>query len=145
MTQTEYDFGDHAAILKEIDALPDDDKAAYNEKMDRLEPAARAFLRTRTNSELMDIADLEPSIWDYMGSFCDWYKEERGRRTWPESTEVVDLIDDWHEESAGKDSMRARFFELEKQVAGMQKKVDRIASLLKDAKFTISGETALKL
>jgi len=153
MTQTEYDFADLTSILKAISGLPEDDKAEYNRCMNQVEKAANRFLKARTNSELMDMAGEvvhiggdEVSLYDYMGSFSDWYDAEVGCRNWPIADQVMKVVKEWGPEwTSDDDSLRERFFAMEKQVRGIQKKVDRIAELLKDAKFTISGETALKL
>ena len=148
-----YNFVTLGDVLRAISLLPEDDKKAYNAGMNELEVAARAFLHTRTNSELMDMADEEVtidndrvSLWDYMESFSEWYDEERDRRDWPIAEEVMKVVKEWGENWASDDdSVRQRFFAMEKQVRGMQKKIDRIAELLKDKQFTVTGEQALKM
>jgi len=133
-----YNFDNYAAILKAIDALPDSNKKEYDAQMDEIEKAARSFLKTRTNSELLNMANetvtiekSEFSLWDYIGSFCDWYQEERDRRNWPIESEVQKLLGEWGENYATEDdTIRQRFFAMEGQIRGLQKKVDRIVNLL---------------
>ena len=148
-----YNFDNYAAILKAIDALPDRNKKEYDVQMDEIEEAAKSFLKTRTNSDLLNMANetvtiekSEFSLWDYVGSFCDWYQEERDRRNWPIESEVQKLLEEWGEDYATyDDTPRQRFFVLEKQVAGIQKKVDKLVKLLEGSKVTLSVEEALRL
>jgi len=148
-----YNFDNYAAILKAIDALPDRNKKEYDVQMDEIEEAAKSFLKTRTNSDLLNMANetvtiekSEFSLWDYVGSFCDWYQEERDRRNWPIESEVQKLLEEWGEDYAtDDDTPRQRFFVLEKQVAGIQKKVDKLVKLLEGSKVTLSVEEALRL
>ena len=148
-----YDFASLADVIKAIDALPDSDKKDYNAKMDQIEPAAKAFLRTRTNCELLDMADEQwpsgghqMSLWDYIGTFCDWYQEETDRRNWPVETDLYKLLQEWGENWAqDEDSIRQRFFALEKQVKGIQKKVDRLLILLKDREFKVDAKSFVEM
>jgi hypothetical protein len=144
---TEYNFETHADVLKAIDAVYEN-KAHTKEDEANLKTAAELFLRTRTNSELLDMKDLEPSIWEY-DKFCDWFYTEEDKRSWPTNDEMSDniltlqeaVLDDF----SGDKSIETRLKELEKQVAGIQKKVDRIVTLLESVKFEMSGAQALKL
>lgn len=148
----EYNFASLADALKAIAALPDD-KPEYNRLMPQIKSEAERFLKTRTNSELMNMADEvviieidEVSLYDYMGSFYDWYNDEVDSRNWPIADSVMKVVKQWDEDWADEgSSFRKRFLEMEKQVKGIQKKIDRILFLLKDTKFTVSAEEAMKL
>lgn len=148
----EYNFASLADALKAIAALPDD-KPEYNRLMPQIKSEAERFLKTRTNSELMNMADEvviieidEVSLYDYMGSFYDWYNDEVDSRNWPIADSVMKVVKQWDEDWADEgSSFRKRFLEMEKQVKGIQKKIDRILFLLKDTKFTVSAEEAMTL
>jgi hypothetical protein len=141
----EYNFASLADALKAIAALPDD-KPEYNRLMPQIKSEAERFLKTRTNSELMNMADEaviietdEVSLYDYMGSFYDWYNDEVDSRNWPIADSVMKVIKQWDEDWADEgSSFRKRFLEMEKQVKGIQKKIDRLLKVLDKTKVTTS-------
>ena len=148
-----YDFASLEDVLKAISELPDNNKKVYNTGMDQIEVAGKVFLNTRSNSELMNLADEtviiggdEVSVYDYMGSFLDWYEAEVNSRNWPIADGVMEVMKQWDADWADDgSSFRKRFLEMEKQIAGIQKKVDKLVKLLEGSKVTLSVEEALKL
>jgi hypothetical protein len=60
---------------------------------------------------------------------------------------VRELLNQWHPEWAGmtKGTLRQRFIDMEKQVEGLQKKVDKITKLLENFEIKMSVADALKL
>lgn len=150
---SEYNFACLKDVLTAISALSDDRKAEFNQKMKQIEPAAKAFLKARTNSQLLDMADEEVtidkdilSIYDYMGSALEWYEEETDSRNWPTDADVAKAARKWDPNWSGEDDyLLDRFLELEKQTKGIQKKLDKVIKLLEGTKVTMSVEDALKL
>jgi hypothetical protein len=148
-----YNFASLEDVLKAISELPDNNKKVYNTGMDQIEVAGKVFLNTRSNSELMNLADEtviiggdEVSVYDYMGSFWDWYEAEVDSRNWPIADSVMEVVKQWDADWADDgSSFRKRFLEMEKQVAGIQKKVDKLVKLLEGSKVTLSVEEALRL
>jgi len=139
----EYNFSNHAEILEAIDLL-------YEKKVSEsvrpvLRRAIEDFLHARTNSELIDIGDLEPSIWDYNDLFVDtWYKE-LNKRNIPQSQELKDLLNEWHPHWIGKSSKLTQFNTLIEQVGGIQKKLDKLLILLDNRSIRMKIKDALKL
>ena len=145
MSKNEYNFSDHAEIMKALDELYEIDSHPTAEIRRPLEDAIKKFFQTRTNSELMDLGDLEPSIWDHSEWLVNpWYKEWYSRAI-PETENMRELLNDYHEEWAGKDSIRTRFLDMEKQVQGLQKKLDKVTKLLENFEVKMSVSDALKL
>jgi len=150
---SEYNFASLGDVLKAIASLDEFDKKSFSAGMSQIEIAAKTFLHNRTNTELMDMADEKVmietdvlSLWDYMGSFCDWYEDEVQMRNWPMEEDLHKLLEEWGENWATEDdTIRQRFFAMEKQVRGLQKKVDKIADLLGKFEVKMSVKDALSL
>ena len=141
--EIKYNFSNHAEILEAIDLFYE--KSKPTDMRVALNLAVQEFLLTRTNSQLIDLADLEPSIWDYDDMFLDYWYKEIDRRNYPNSQEMKDLLNDWHKEWAGKDSKLTKFNNLIEQVDGIQKKTDKIVQLLEGFSITMTVKEALKL
>jgi hypothetical protein len=75
MKEKEYDFSNHAEILKAMDDLYEIDSRPSSEIKKPLIHAIEEFLRTRTNSELIDMRDMEPDFWDYEWLNDAWHTE----------------------------------------------------------------------
>lgn len=140
----EYEFTNHAEILKAIEEMYEIDSHPIWEIRKPLDDAIKQFLETRTNCELIDMRDMEPNFWDTEWLNDAWYKEI-DKRSYPQSQEIRDILNQWHKEWADKDSYLFRFEALEKQVNGMQKKVDKIVKLLENFEIKMSVADALKL
>ena len=144
-TETKYDFSDHSEILQVL-------KQAFETKVST-DPAIMApvhkgikeFMETRTNSDLIDLADLDPCIWDYHDEVVTIWQAECNKRSFPVESEFYKELTQLSQYYNDKDSLEFQFKELQEQVKGMQKKVDRMVKILTRRKFTMRFKDLLGL
>ena len=86
--ETKYDFSNHAEILQVLDDAFEQKVKHDPVIMEPVRKGIKEFFRTRTNSELIDIPDLEPSIWDYQDEVTTVWESECERRSFPIESEL---------------------------------------------------------
>lgn len=114
-------------------------KLGYSESLQYFE----GFLEGLSRTELMDFQDskqfdgtaVEEAAWESANNE-EWKREyPMGKHTYTECIPdiVKDTISDY------------KLSDMTKQVAGIQKKLDRMAKLIENTEVTMSGKTALKM
>jgi hypothetical protein len=122
-------------IMREILSLPE-------KEQHRTKEIVAEFLKTLNRPELLAFEDADQ--FRENESVNDWiweaYYEEQWEREWPiGKSNYKDTIP-----YIVKDTI-SDYDELKKQIQGIQKKLDRLASLMENTEITMSGKTALKL
>ena len=143
--ETKYNFSDHAEILQVLDDAFEQKVKHDPAIMEPVRKGIKAFFRTRTNSELIDIPDLEPSIWDYNDEVTMVWESECERRSFPIESELKKMYHSFSQDWSDDESYEYKFKELQKQVQGIQKKLDKIEKILGNRKFTMRLKELLGL
>ena len=143
--ETKYNFSDHAEILQVLDDAFEQKVKHDPAIMEPVRKGIKAFFRTRTNSELIDIPDLEPSIWDYHDEVTMVWESECERRSFPIESELKKMYHSFSQDWSDDESYEYKFKELQKQVQGIQKKLDKIEKILGNRKFTMRLKELLGL
>jgi len=143
--ETKYDFSNHTEILQVLDDVFEQKVKHDPAIMEPVRTGIKEFFRTRTNSELIDIADLDPSIWDYYDEVAQPYYTECDRRVFPIESELKKMYHSFSQEWSGEESFEYKFNELQEQVQGIQKKLDRLVKVLGPKKFTLRLKELLGL
>ncbi len=143
--ETKYDFSNHAEILQVLDDAFEQKVKHDPAIMEPVRKGIKQFFRTRTNSELIDIADLDPSIYDYYDEVVAVWQSECDRRSFPIESELRKMYHSFSQEWSDEESFEYKFKELQKQVDGMQKKTDRIEKIFARKKFTLWFKDLLRL
>ena len=135
--ETKYNFTNHAEILQVLDDAKEKKVRGNPAIMAPIHKGIKEYMRTRTNSELIDMADLEPCIWDYHNDVVTPWEKECGRRSFPvESTFYKELskLSFYYNDD---ESLEHKFELLQKQVDGIQKKLDRMVKILGNRRITM--------
>ena len=129
--------------VRPIHIVPDRFRTQFIEMGYSSKNEIRSFLKNLTRTELMDFEDskqfdgtkAEDAAWEA-------YADEEWARVWPigeygYKERIPQIV---------RDTMKGfEITKLQKQVEGMQKKLDRIALLFEDAEVCMKGKTALAL
>lgn len=140
----DYDFSDHEEMIEASIDLWSHDEEPSREQQKHLQEAINDFLRTRTNSELMDMADMDPSFWDW-NHISDAWHAECDTRFWPMDAEARRALKSLSFYYSSKDSVEYQVKELIKQVNGIQRKVDAIHKVLTNVNISMSASDAVDL
>ena len=123
-------------IMNEIRQLP-------REEEHKTKEIILNFLKTLNRPELMAFEDAD-QFKGFSERINGWvweaYYDEEWQRKWPWGQHLYEQIIPDVVKSTISD-----YDELKKQVQGIQKKLDRLASILENTEITMSGKTALKL
>jgi len=139
----EYDFSHISEAYEAIVTLYQSNPKPSTEEKQPLTDAIKDFYRTRTLCELFEIYDWSTddehiSIHDYRDWLLNPFEREMESRDIWVSKELVKVynavLPDW----SGKESLQTR-------VNGIQKKLDKIVSLLENFKITMSVKDALEM
>jgi len=154
-TTIKYDFAGIEDCIKTIDSLYEKYETKFKipkEHLDALNNTLDGFFRTRTNSEILDMPDIDcgddTSIYDYDEWIMERYYAEIERRNWVITNAQRDTYIEvgLGEYRHSKDNtILDRLTKLEEQTTGMQKKIDKIVQLLEGFSITMTVKDALKL
>ena len=107
----------------------------------------REWLKGLTRVQLLELYDMDIMTEEHW----DLYYEEKDSRSWPIDVDfsqncIPMLFKDWCTSKHPKEKTFEAILErLEPQVAGIQKKLDKLLKLMESAKVTMSVKTALSL
>ena len=107
------------------------------------EDEVRKFFKTLTRIQLIEVNDR--MSFDEIDSKVDYYKvyyEVMDYNSWPVDEETSKVLNKLHWD---KDSISSQVPKLKEQVEGMQKKLDKIETLISNAEFKLCGKDAMKL
>ena len=135
--ETKYNFAEHSEILQVLDETSEKKVQHDNAIMAPIHKGIKEYMRTRTNSELIDMADLEPCIWDYHNDVVTPWEKECGRRSFPVESTFYKALSKLSFYYNDDESLEHKFELLQKQVGGMQKKLDRMMKILGNRKITM--------
>ncbi len=154
----EYDFSTHEEIMNTISQYSEEystlTKNEKQERADAIKSAVVAFLKTRTNSELLDIPNIctinggkISDYWDTDELYMDLVLREWYSRDIMITKELTEVINEVHPDAARyKDnSLMNKVNEMKKQVNGIQRKIDRIVKLLDNFEVKMKLSEALDL
>ena len=154
MSEEKYNFSELGDCIDAIDAIYekyDNAHAIPAEEKQALIEAINVFLRTRTNTELLDLSNTEhngSNIYEYEMWLTErWYNEISGR-TWAYPDEIRDILveiglGDW--KHSKENNILIRLENLELQTRGIQTKIDKLLKLLETTKISLSIPEAMKL
>jgi len=129
--------------VRPVHIIPDKYRTEFIEKGYESKEEIKSFLKVLSRTQLMDFEDskqfdgtaAEDAAWEA-------HSDEEWSRTWPigeygYKERIPQIVNDTIKDF--------EIINLQKKVDGMQKKLDKITTLLSNAKFELCGEDALKL